>query len=109
MTYLFLPLLAFPLGSSTRRTRRATGLAVGLVLVVIYHYLLQFGEDLTDKAGISPWIALWGPFAIYSLGSLWAFYKAGTAPGQNPAELALARLDEWFDALRHVGRRRRVA
>lgn len=109
VTYLFLPLLAFPLGSSTRRTRRGTGLAAGLVLVVIYHYLLQFGENLTDKLGLSPWITLWGPFAFYSLGSLWAFYKAGSAPGQNPVGAALARLDQWMDALRSVGRRRRPA
>jgi len=109
VTYLFLPLLAFPLGSSTRRTRRGTGLATGIVLVVIYHYLLQFGEDLTDKLDLSPWLTLWGPFALYSLGSLWAFYKAGTAPGQNPVALMLTRLDQMFDALRGIGRRRRTA
>lgn len=108
-TYLFLPLLAFPLGSSTRRTRRGTGLATGLVLVVIYHYLLQFGEDMTQETGISPLLTLWGPFALYSGASAWAFYKAGTAPGQNPIELVLSRLDQALETLRGLGRRRRTA
>ena len=107
-TYMFLPLLAFPLGASTRRTRRGTGLAAGLILIVIYHYLLEFGDDMTDKFGLSPWLTFWGPFVLYSGLSLWAFYKAGTAPGQNPVSAALSRIDQWLDALRHLGHRRRA-
>jgi lipopolysaccharide export system permease protein len=103
-TYAFLPLLAFPLGVSTRRTRRGTGLAAGLFLIVTYHYLLEFGVDMTEKYGISPWITLWGPFALYFCASLWAFFDAELAPGQSLVSATLARCDQWFDRARHLGR-----
>lgn len=108
-TYLFLPLLAFPLGSSTRRTRRGTGLAVGVVLIVIYYYLLQFGHDLSAQGRLSPWLSLWLPFFVYAGTSILAFWRANVSPGHNFVESALARCEELFVGLLHLGRRRRKA
>jgi len=107
-TYLFLPLLAFPLGSSTRRTRRGTGIAVGIVLIVIFYYLLQFGHDVSANGRISPWLSLWLPFFIYAGFSSWAFWQANLSPGHNFVETVLARLEGLFDSLRQLGRRRKV-
>jgi len=107
-TYLFLPLLAFPLGSSTRRTRRGTGIAVGIVLIVIFYYLLQFGHDVSANGRLSPWISLWLPFFVYAGFSSWAFWEANVSPGHNFVETVLARIESLFDSVRQIGRRRKA-
>jgi lipopolysaccharide export system permease protein len=105
-TYLFLPFLAFSLGASTRRARHGTGIAAGLVLIVIYHYLLEFGDDMTGSFGLSPWLTSWGPFLLYAGLSIWAFHTVNTAPGQNPVSVMLSGIERWVDALRHFGVRK---
>jgi lipopolysaccharide export system permease protein len=107
-TYLFLPLLAVPLGSSTRRTRRGTGIAVGIILIVIFYYLLQFGHDVSANGRLSPWLSLWLPFFVYAGFSSWAFWEANVSPGHNFVETVLARIESIFDNLRQMGRRRKV-
>ncbi|MBX7146456.1 MAG: LptF/LptG family permease [Alphaproteobacteria bacterium] len=80
---LFLPIMAIPLGISNRRIKRGLGLVAGLVLLVTYHHLLQFGENLVETNSLSPWIALWFPFLLYSFASCFALYLTVTKPGFN--------------------------
>jgi lipopolysaccharide export system permease protein len=89
-TVLFLPLLTVPLGAAARRGSRIYGLAMGMGIIVFYNYLLEFGDGLVVDAGVSPWLALWGPYLIFGGGSAWACYRACTRPGANAFSAAIA-------------------
>jgi lipopolysaccharide export system permease protein len=99
-TILVLPLFAIPLGLASRRTHRGIGMAVGIVVVVLYHHLLRFGASLATLDQVSPWIGLWLPFLLFAAASAWGFYAASARPGVNPIAVALERLEALLTALR---------
>ena len=94
VTILVLPFFALPLGMASRRQTRNTGLAVGAVLLILYHYVLRFGHSLAEIGQISPLIGLWLPFAIFASVSLLSFYSAINRPGQNPLSVALVWIED---------------
>jgi lipopolysaccharide export system permease protein len=106
---LFLPFLAIPLGLGSRRSRRGVSLAVGLLLVIVYHHILQFGESLVDLGRVSPWIGLWLPFGIFAALSGWAFYAATVRPDHNPFRLVADRIEDVAHGLRSMALRLRGA
>ncbi len=99
-TVLVLPLFAIPLGLASRRTRRGFGMAVGIIVVVLYHHLLRFGASLASIGELSPWIGLWAPFLLFTAASAWGFYAASTRPGVNPIALVMERIEGLLAALR---------
>jgi lipopolysaccharide export system permease protein len=109
VSFIFLPLLAVPLALTTRRSRRGVSLGSGIVLVLIYHYLLQLGEGLSDQGRVSPWVALWTPFFVFLILSAWCFYVTSARPGANPLNRALSWLDDVYGRLITFGHRRREA
>lgn len=99
-TLLVLPLFAIPLGLASRRTRRGFGMAVGIIVVVLYHHLLRFGASLAQLGEVSPAVALWLPFLLFTAVSGWGFYAASTRPGVNPIAVAMEQLEALIGALR---------
>jgi lipopolysaccharide export system permease protein len=75
-------------------------MAVGIVVVVLYHHLLRFGASLATLDQVSPWIGLWLPFLLFAAASAWGFYAASARPGVNPIAVALERLEALLTALR---------
>lgn len=98
-TVLVLPLFAIPLGLASRRARRGFGMAIGIVVVILYHHLLRFGTSLASIGQLSPWIALWVPFLLFTAASAWGFYASSTRPGVNPIALAMERLEQMLSTL----------
>lgn len=65
-----LALLAVPLALiGRRRTQKAQGMIIGVVFLISYEKILGFGESLTQAQNISPWLALWMPVLIVTLGA----------------------------------------
>ena len=89
VTILVLPFFAVPLGMGSQRQPRNTGLVVGVVLLILYHYVLQFGYSLTEIGRVSPGIGLWLPFAIFASASILGFRAAVDRPEQNSLSAAL--------------------
>jgi lipopolysaccharide export system permease protein len=106
---LFLPFLAVAVGTAGRRASRGAAFTVGLVLVILYHHLLQFGEKLADSGRLSPLIGLWLVFALFCGGSMWLFHAAATRPGYSPFAVVVDRVDQLFKSVRGFGRVRRRA
>lgn len=77
---LFLPLLAVPLGIVSRRQRRGSGLAIGGLILVGYHQILQVGEGFADDGSMSPWLSLEGPFLAFAVISIATFVIAARRP-----------------------------
>ncbi|RMD61313.1 MAG: LPS export ABC transporter permease LptF [Alphaproteobacteria bacterium] len=95
LTILVLPFLAVPLAIASGQARRTRNLSLGfgLIVIVVYHYILQLGYSLASVERLSPYIGLWLPFGLLAGGSLWSFIAAGRRPEGNLLADALARLD----------------
>ncbi|MBL8711100.1 MAG: LPS export ABC transporter permease LptF [Rhodospirillaceae bacterium] len=84
LSILFLPLLAMPVGISSRRTSKGMRLMVGVMFLVGYFQILQFGRDMISSEIAGPFLVLWVPFLIYAAGTSWLFYLANSKPGADP-------------------------
>ena len=105
LTMLFLPLLAIPLGLGSGRTRRGYGIVVGLVTLVIYQKLLEFGGAYASLGSISPWLGLWLPLALFGAGSGGLFLLASRGGLSNPIDSFIDRLLEAGGRLAALPRR----
>lgn len=76
VTLLILPMLAVPFAIGRQRSQRGYRFGIALVLVVVFHEIIQQGAVATKVSGTSPWISIWLPFAIITIFAMWRFYTA---------------------------------
>jgi lipopolysaccharide export system permease protein len=100
VSLLFLPLLAVPLGIVSRRARRSIGVVVGLVMLILFHNVLRFGESMVETGALPPIIGLWLPGAVFAAIGAWAFHMTSKRPGYNPVSATLDRTSDIVDAVR---------
>ncbi|MDY0874297.1 LPS export ABC transporter permease LptF [Dongia rigui] len=84
LSIIFLPLLAMPIGVSSRRTSKGVRMLVGILFLVAYFQILQFGRDAVGSGITGSAIALWLPFVVFGCVSTWLFYLANSRPGADP-------------------------
>ena len=92
---LLLPLLAVALAIPPKRSTSALGVFVSIIIVVAYHKINQYGEDIAALGRIDPIIALWGPFCVFVALIIWMFYRTAYVPGGQ----ALGALETGFDKI----------
>ena len=78
---LLMPLLAVSLAIPPKQSTSALGVFVSIVMVVAYHKVNQYGEDVATLGRIDPILALWGPFAIFAALIVWMYYRVAYVPG----------------------------
>ncbi len=104
---LLMPLLAVALAIPPKRSTSALGVFVSIIMVVAYHKVNQYGEDVAALGRVDPVIALWGPFLLFSVLILWMYYRVAYVPGGQ----AIGALENWFakisKRLRKLFRRKR--
>ncbi len=66
-----LPLLAAPLALAGGLRSQRSGIAFGLLILILYYEALNFGEALAKRALVDPWIGLWLPFLALLAGAGW--------------------------------------
>ena len=81
---LLLPLLAVALAVPPKRSSSALGVFLSIVLVVAYHKVNQYGQDVAALGRIDPALALWGPFAVFSALIAWMYWQIAYVPGGQP-------------------------
>lgn len=84
LSMMFMPLLAIPLAVGQGRTRRSYGIVIGLLVLVVYQKVLQFGASFTALGHVSPWIGLWLPCAVLFAGSAYLFFGASFRVASDP-------------------------
>jgi lipopolysaccharide export system permease protein len=89
LTVLVLPFLAVPLGVVSKRSGRGFGIGLGVLLVLTYHKIMQFGEALAGLGDIPVWLALWAPFVVVCVTTGYLFHNAAFTIAESP----LARLE----------------
>ncbi len=92
---LLMPLLAVALAIPPKRSTSALGVFVSIIMVVSYHKINQYGEDVASLGRIDPVLALWGPFAIFAALILWMYYRVAYVPGGQ----AIGALEGWFSKI----------
>lgn len=106
---LLLPLLAVALAVPPKRSTSGIGIFLAIVLVVTYHKVNQYAEQMGALGRFDPLIALWVPFLLFAALILW-MYRTLAKPGGQPIgaiERAFARIGKRFGGL--VRRRGRAA
>ncbi|WP_271440011.1 LPS export ABC transporter permease LptF [Pontixanthobacter luteolus] len=78
---LLMPLLAVALAIPPKRSTSALGVFVSIVMVVAYHKVNQYGEDIAALGRVEPVVALWGPFLLFAALILWMYYRVAFVPG----------------------------
>ncbi|OYX60872.1 MAG: LPS export ABC transporter permease LptF [Novosphingobium sp. 32-60-15] len=79
-----LPLLAVALAVPPKRSTSALGVFLSIILVVAYHKVNQYGQDVAALGKVDPVMALWGPFAIFAALIVWMYWRIAYVPGGQP-------------------------
>ncbi len=98
LTIMLLPILAIPFSLGRRRGHTGYRFALAVIILVIYHEVLEQGALAVQLGKVSPWLAIWTPFLALLAFSLWQFYN--TCFTLRPARLEPAL--EWI--VEHVER-----
>jgi lipopolysaccharide export system permease protein len=99
---LMLPLLAVALAIPPKRSTSALGVFVSIVMVVAYHKVNQYGQEVATLGRVDPLLALWGPFAVFAGLIGWMYYQVAFVPGGQAIgalESVYAKLVKWIRTL----------
>ncbi len=92
---LLLPMLAVALAIPPKRSTSALGVFLSIVMLVTYHKINEYGEDVGALGLVDPVLALWGPFAVFAALILWMYWQVAYTPGGQPIgalETAFAKI-----------------
>ncbi|MXO74950.1 LptF/LptG family permease [Altererythrobacter aerius] len=109
---LLMPLLAVALAIPPKRSTSALGVFVAIVMVVAYHKINQYAEDVATLGRIDPTIALWTPFALFAALILWMYWRVAYVPGGQAIgalETGFAKVGKTFRRLLQRRGRRTAA
>lgn len=81
---LLLPLLAVALAVPPKRSTSGLGIFLSIVMVVTYHKVNQYAEQMGAQGRIDPIIALWVPFLIFGGLIVWMYWTLAHKPGGQP-------------------------
>lgn len=108
---LLMPLLAVSLAIPPKRSTSALGVFLSIIIIVTYHKINQYGEDVGALGYVDPIIALWGPFIVFAALILWMFYTVSYVPGGQPIgalERFFARSGGFIKGMLSIGRKRQI-
>lgn len=90
-----IPLLAVALAIPPKRSTSALGVFVSIVMVVAYHKVNQYAEDVAALGRFDPVLALWVPFVLFAALIVWMYYRVAYVPGGQ----AIGALETMFAKL----------
>lgn len=103
---LLMPLLAVALAIPPKRSTSALGVFVAIVMVVAYHKINQYAEDVATLGRIDPTVALWTPFALFAALIVWMYWRVAYVPGGQAIGALEAAFASLGKRLRRLLRRR---
>jgi lipopolysaccharide export system permease protein len=99
ISIFFLPFLAFPIGIASRRTSKSMRMIVGVLFLIVYYEVLQFGAALVERGKLGALPGLWLPCAVFAVCSVWLFWLADRRPGQDPLAYLFDGINSGLEAL----------
>ncbi|QIK79960.1 LPS export ABC transporter permease LptF [Sphingomonas piscis] len=84
LSMMLLPLLAIALAVPPKRSSSALGIFVGIIVIVAYHKINQYGARMGENGRLDPVLALWVPFALFAGMIGWMYHVIAHKPGGQP-------------------------
>jgi lipopolysaccharide export system permease protein len=81
---MMLPLLAVALAVPPKRSNSALGIFLSIVMVVTYHKINQYAEQMGAQGRFDPALALWIPFLFFVVLIGWMYHVLAHRPGGQP-------------------------
>jgi lipopolysaccharide export system permease protein len=81
---LMLPLLAVALAVPPKRSNSSLGIFLSIVIVVTYHKINQYAEQMGAQGKFVPELALWLPFVLFTAMIFWMYHVLAHRPGGQP-------------------------
>lgn len=106
LTLPLLPLIALPLGIASRGGRRAPGIVFAAIALLVLNHALGFGTSLASRGHVHAATAVWAPYGLFALVSLWVFRGSLAWPGDNPVSRAVIAIERAFEGARPRTRRK---
>ena len=109
---LLLPLLALALAIPPKRSTSALGVFLSIVMVVTYHKVNEYAEDVGGMGIVDPFVALWLPFLLFAALILWMYHIIAHVPGGQPIgalEVFATKSGKWVKGIFRFGRKSRLA
>jgi len=94
-----LPLLALPLAMAAKRGKRAPGMIVGAIILVVFHHAITLAKGFAAQGVVDPAVAMALLFGSLATVSFWLFLSSRTRPGETPISGLFMRLERLFDRL----------
>ncbi len=98
---LIIGFVGAPLGVQNRRSGRSGGLALSLMIIIIYYILLSMGEGLGDGGHIPPMIAMWIPNLALAATGVYLTVKIHRDSPFRLAALVIERIQSILEKLRN--------
>lgn len=80
-----MPVLGLYLALGRGRSDRLVGFAVGLIILIAYERVLDFGKNAVESGLVGPLTGLWLPYFVFATGSLLLFARAVLVVPHTPA------------------------
>lgn len=100
---LMLPLLAVALAVPPKRSSSGLGIFLAILIVVAYHKVNQYAQQMAAHGKLNAIIALWLPLVLFSAMIVWMYHVLAHRPGGQPIgalERFFGRIARVFRALR---------
>lgn len=81
---LMLPLLAVALAVPPKRSNSSLGIFLSIVIVVLYHKVNQYAEQMGAQGRVMPEVALYVPFILFAAMIFWMYHVLAHRPGGQP-------------------------
>jgi lipopolysaccharide export system permease protein len=81
---LMLPLLAVALAVPPKRSSSSLGIFLAIVIVVAYHKVNQYGEQMASQGRLDAVVAMWVPFVLLAAMIAWMYHVLAHKPGGQP-------------------------
>ena len=81
---LILPLLAISLAIPPKRSQSSLGVILGIIMLVAYHKLEQYGSRADSLSKTSTVLLIWTPFLLLSLLTLRMYWVIANVPAGEP-------------------------
>jgi lipopolysaccharide export system permease protein len=95
-----LPLLAVSLAVPPKRSSSGLGIFISILIVVAYHKVNQYGQQMGANGQLNPIVALWVPLVILAAFILWMYHVLAHRPGGQP----IGALERFFAKIARMAR-----
>ena len=79
-----LPLLAVALAVPPKRSTSGLGIFIAILVVVAYHKVNQYGQQVGANGQANPILALWVPLTVFAAMIYWMYHVLAHRPGGQP-------------------------